>query len=52
VDEARHVLARHQAEPVQFTGWKQFTKAKNDRPPTPRAEILRLWPAPLYIQIQ
>ncbi len=39
-------------EPVQFTGWKQFTKAKNDRPPTPRAEILRLWPAPLYIQVQ
>jgi hypothetical protein len=39
-------------EPVQFTGWKQFTKAKNDRPPTPRAEILRLWPVPLYIQIQ
>jgi hypothetical protein len=39
-------------EPVQFAGWKQFTKAKNDRPPTPRADILRLWPAPLYIQIQ
>ncbi len=39
-------------EPVQFAGWKQFTKAKNDRPPTPRGEILRLWPAPLYIQIQ
>ena len=39
-------------EPVQFTGWKQFTKAKNDRPPTPRADILRLWPAPLYIQLQ
>ncbi len=39
-------------EPVQFAGWKQFTKAKNDRPPTPRAEILRLWPVPLYIQIQ
>jgi hypothetical protein len=39
-------------EPVQFTGWKQFTKAKNDRPPTPRGDILRLWPAPLYIQIQ
>ena len=39
-------------EPVQFTGWKQFTKAKNDRPPTPRGEILRLWPVPLYIQIQ
>jgi hypothetical protein len=39
-------------EPVQFTGWKQFTKARNDRPPTPRADILRLWPVPLYIQIQ
>ncbi|HYD53507.1 MAG TPA: hypothetical protein VEA99_12805 [Gemmatimonadaceae bacterium] len=39
-------------EPVQFAGWKQFTKAKNDRPPTTRAEILRLWPVPLYIQIQ
>jgi hypothetical protein len=39
-------------EPVQFTGWKQFTKAKNDRPPTPRAEILRLWPVPVYIQLQ
>ena len=39
-------------EPVQFTGWKQFTKAKNDKPPTPRAEILRLWPVPHYIQIQ
>ena len=39
-------------EPVQFTGWKQFTKAKNDNPPTPREEILRLWPTPLYIQYQ
>ncbi|MFL5619781.1 MAG: hypothetical protein ACJ79A_15465 [Gemmatimonadaceae bacterium] len=39
-------------EPVQFTGWKQFTKLKNDRPPTPREEILRLWPVPLYIQYQ
>jgi hypothetical protein len=39
-------------EPVQFTGWKQFTKSKNDRPSTPRGEILRLWPVPLYIQIQ
>jgi hypothetical protein len=38
--------------PVQFTGWKQFTKAKNDRPPTSREEILRLWPVPLYIQVQ
>jgi len=39
-------------EPVQFTGWKQFTKLKNDNPPTPRAEILKLWPEPLYIQLQ
>jgi hypothetical protein len=39
-------------EPVQFTGWKQFTKLKNDRPPTPRGDILRLFPVPLYIQLQ
>ena len=39
-------------EPVQFTGWKQFTKTRNDRPPTPRGDILRLWPSPLYIQLQ
>jgi hypothetical protein len=39
-------------EPVQFAGWKQFTKRKNDTPPTTRGDILRLWPAPLYIQIQ
>jgi len=39
-------------EPVQFAGWKQFTKAKNDSPPTPREAILRLWPVPMYIQIQ
>ena len=39
-------------EPVQFTGWKQFTKTRNDRPPTPRGDILRLWPTPLYIQLQ
>lgn len=39
-------------EPVQFTGWKQFSKLRNDKPPTPRGDILRLWPVPLYIQIQ
>ncbi|MBC8089023.1 MAG: hypothetical protein H7Z40_17290, partial [Phycisphaerae bacterium] len=39
-------------EPVQFAGWKQFTKPKNDNPRTPRQEILRLWPTVLYIQIQ
>lgn len=39
-------------EPVQFAGWKQFTKAKNDKPTTSRESILRLWPVPLYIQLQ
>ena len=39
-------------EPVQFAGWKQFSKLKNDHPLTPRADILRMWPAPLYIQVQ
>lgn len=39
-------------EPVQFTGWKQFSKLRNDNPPTSRSEILRLWPTPLYIQVQ
>jgi hypothetical protein len=39
-------------EPVQFAGWKQFTKPRNDSPPTSKHEILRLWPAPLYIQYQ
>lgn len=39
-------------EPVQYAGWKQFTKPKNDNPPTSREEILRLWPQPIYIQIQ
>jgi hypothetical protein len=40
------------SEPVQFVGWKQFTKAKNDNPRTTIAEILRLWPRPYYIQYQ
>ena len=39
------------AEPVQFAGWKQFRRTRNDNPPTPREEVLRLWPVPLYIQI-
>ncbi len=39
-------------EPVQFAGWKQFTKPRNDSPPTSKHEILRLWPVPLYIQYQ
>ncbi|MDP1889477.1 MAG: hypothetical protein Q8K55_01180 [Gemmatimonadaceae bacterium] len=40
------------AEPVQFVGWKQFYKARNDNPRTTIAEILRLFPRPLYIQYQ
>ncbi len=39
-------------EPVQFAGWKQFTKLRNDNPSTSREAILRLWPTPLYIQLQ
>lgn len=39
-------------EPVQFAGWKQFTKTRNDNPATSKREILRLWPAPIYIQYQ
>lgn len=40
------------AEPVQFVGWKQFYKPRNDSPRTTIAEILRLYPRPLYIQYQ
>lgn len=40
------------AEPVQFVGWKQFFKPRNDNPRTTIAEILRLWPRPIYIQYQ
>ena len=40
------------AEPVQFVGWKQFYKARNDNPRTTIAEILRLNPKVLYIQYQ
>ncbi|MBL0173125.1 MAG: hypothetical protein IPP90_21050 [Gemmatimonadaceae bacterium] len=39
-------------EPVQFAYWKQFTKSRNDNPSTSRESILRLWPVPLYIQLQ
>ncbi len=39
-------------EPVEFAGWKQFTKLKNDNPPTSKREIFRLWPTVLYIQYQ
>ncbi len=39
-------------EPVQFAGWKQFTKSRNDNPSTSRESILRLWPTPIYIQLQ
>jgi hypothetical protein len=39
-------------EPVQFAGWKQFTKPRNDNPSTTRESILRLWPTPMYVQLQ
>ena len=38
------------ASPVQFTGWKQFFR--QDVPHTPIADILKLTPAPVYIQYQ
>ena len=40
------------AEPVQFAGWKQFYKSRNDNPRTPIATIARLNPKVLYIQYQ
>jgi hypothetical protein len=40
------------AEPVQFVGWKQFYKARNDNPRTTIPEIMKLHPRPLYIQYQ
>jgi hypothetical protein len=38
------------ASPVQYTGWKQFFR--QDVPHTPIADILKLTPAPVYIQYQ
>ena len=53
VDEARHLLARHQARAGAVRRVEAVhAGCRNDRPPTPRGEILRLWPVPLYIQIQ
>jgi hypothetical protein len=40
------------SEPVQFAGWKQFYKPRNDSPRTTIEEILRLKPRPVYIQYQ
>ena len=40
------------AQPVQFAGWKQFYKSRNDDPRTPIAEIVKLNPKVLYIQYQ
>lgn len=39
-------------EPVQFVGWKQFYKARNDNPRTTVQEILALRPRVLYVQYQ
>ncbi len=40
------------AEPVQFAGWKQFYKLRNDNPRTTIEEILSLHPKVVYIQYQ
>jgi hypothetical protein len=40
------------AEPVQYVGWKQFFKAKNDTPRTTIEQILGLNPKVLYVQYQ
>jgi hypothetical protein len=37
-------------EPVQYTGFKLFYK--NDRPMMTPEQVLKLWPAPVYIQYQ
>ncbi|MBX3132625.1 MAG: hypothetical protein KF689_04480 [Gemmatimonadaceae bacterium] len=39
-------------EPVQFVGWKQFYKERNDNPRTTIAEILTLRPKVMYVQYQ
>lgn len=39
-------------EPVQFVGWKQFYKERNDNPRTTVAEIVALRPKVLYVQYQ
>jgi hypothetical protein len=39
-------------EPVQFVGWKQFYKERNDNPRTTVSEILALRPRVLYVQYQ
>jgi len=39
-------------EPVQFVGWKQFYKARNDNPRTSIQQILALRPKVLYVQYQ
>lgn len=39
-------------ESVQFAGWKQFYKARNDNPRTTIEEILALRPKVVYVQYQ
>lgn len=41
-----------QPEPVQFVGWKQFYKSRNDDPRTTIEQILGLRPRVLYVQYQ
>lgn len=39
-------------EPVQFVGWKQFYKERNDNPRTTIQQILALQPKVVYVQYQ
>lgn len=49
----RGTFNRHiRTEPVQFVGWKQFYKERNDNPRTTVREILALRPKVLYVQYQ
>ena len=49
----RNTFRNHiRPESVQFVGWKQFYKARNDDPRTTIQEILALQPRVLYVQYQ
>ena len=51
-EQCRYVLQHSGARAIFVSSAEQFSKLRNDKPPTPRGDILRLWPVPLYIQIQ
>jgi hypothetical protein len=51
----RDTFGRHvQPEPVQFTGFKIFSRhdTREGDPVISASEMMRLWPAPLYMQYQ